>query len=573
MKSRSPAAGQGCLTLFALPFAGFGTFMGVLLLNTLWTFASAQHWQPVPAQILAVELQSHHDSKSTTYETTASYQYDFASQSYVGQRVGLQSGGDNVGDWQQQVYSELRAYHDSHQSFRAYVNPADPSQAVLYRELRRGLIGLKAILALLFGGVGYGLIIAGFIGRKRWQRDEELRARYPDEPWRQRKDWALGEIRSNARPTMISSLIFASFWNLISLPLLFILPHEILEKGNQLAWIGIIFPLVGAGLLIWAVRSVIRVRKFGNPTLQLQSLPATIGKGLSGIVHTGKILRPEQGFTVTLDGVNRRTTGAGRNRSTEEHIVHQEIQRVRLEEIGQSATGTTIPVCFAIPGDAPPTDDNDAGNRVLWRLSVTAEVPGVDYSTSFEVPVFRTSACNPDPELVVTRAGIPQEAELLQQTGLRLRREGNLTVITLAPARNPGEALALTAFLIIWSGVVALLLNLEAPAFFTAIFALADLLILYGAIDLWCGAIRIEVRFGELRRRGGLFALGRWKSWRSEEIDRFEPVAGMQSGRKLYYDLKLVPRQGRTCTLASRLASRAQTEALAKQIEMALRQR
>ena len=51
-----------------------------------------------------------------------------------------------------------------------------------------------------------------------------------------------------------------------------------------------------------------------------------------------------------------------------------------------------IPVAFAIPRDAMPSDPGNANDRVLWRLQVIGEVPGVDYSAAFEVPVFRTSA-------------------------------------------------------------------------------------------------------------------------------------------------------------------------------------
>ncbi len=29
--------------------------------------------------------------------------------------------------------------------------------------------------------------------------------------------------------------------------------------------------------------------------------------------------------------------------------------------------------------------------KTLWRLQVEAEVPGVDYSSQFEVPVFKTA--------------------------------------------------------------------------------------------------------------------------------------------------------------------------------------
>jgi hypothetical protein len=40
----------------------------------------------------------------------------------------------------------------------------------------------------------------------------------------------------------------------------FFLPAE-LAKGNRLALIGLIFPFVGVGLLVWAVRATLRWRK------------------------------------------------------------------------------------------------------------------------------------------------------------------------------------------------------------------------------------------------------------------------------------------------------------------------
>lgn len=574
-KLRSAFPGQGCLTLFALPFAGVGIFLAFQLGSALWSFAAVQHWQQVPARILSVDMQTHHGSKSDTYETTARYQYTFAGHTYIGSKVGLQNGGDNVGDWQNRAYYELLPYRNSTFLFRAYVDPADPSQAVLFKDFRWGLAGLKAVGALLFGGVGFGLIFAGIIGNKRLRRKAELKARYPKEPWRQREDWAAGQVRSAARPTMILSMVFAGFWNLISLPLTFMIPGEVMDKGNRLALVALVFPAVGIGLLVWAVRSIIRVRKFGSPILELATLPGTVGGRLAGTLHIGRPLRPEQGFEFTLDGINRRTTGSGKNRSTQERILCQETRTVPLEQIGQDAAGATVPVSFVIPADAPPTDDADSDNRILWRLSVTAALPGVDYGTSFEVPVFRSAAGvhEPDPLLEQPPPTAPaaQDYELLNRAGLRVRRDADALVITLAAARNLKAALGLTAFLAIWSGFTALFRTLDAPVFFVAVFGLFNLLILAATVDLWCGATRMEVRYGELRRRGGLFAWGRERTWRAGDIVRFEIARGMQANRKLFYRLKLVPRQGRARTIASRLESRAQAEALAGGIEAVLR--
>jgi hypothetical protein len=65
-----------------------------------------------------------------------------------------------------------------------------------------------------------------------------------------------------------------------------------------------------------------------------------------------------------------------------------------MGEPSRTAAGaeTHIPVAFRLPADAQACDDTDSNNRVLWRLRLSATVPGVDYVSQFEVPVFRTPA-------------------------------------------------------------------------------------------------------------------------------------------------------------------------------------
>jgi hypothetical protein len=432
-------------------------------------------------------------------------------------------------------------------------------------------LGFYLIFALVFGGAGCGLIVAGVFGRRNWRRTEQHKTLHPDKPWLHREDWAAGEVRSAAGPTLIFSLGFAFFWNLISLPLLFILPGEVLDKGNRLALIGLVFPLVGLGLLVWAIRSLIRWRKFGRARLALDTLPGSIGGLLIGMVHTGAMLRPEAGFTMTLDGVQRRTTGSGKNRRTSEAIFHQESRTLPQAQVGLGADGSTLPVRFAIPAEAPPTDDSDPKNCFLWRLTITAEIPGVDYLSAFEVPVFRTG----EQSVGVVAAGMvtpgENDEQLLTRAGVRLRQEAEGLAIELPMARHKGAALGLTAFGAIWSGAIALMLAKEVPLPFVAIFALGDLLIAYGILSLWFYAVRIVVRPGELIRRGGLFGLGRRRSWLAPEIAALQPKTGMQSGRKLFYDLQLVPQGGRAKVIAHNLDSRAQAEAIARRIQAIMR--
>ena len=47
---------------------------------------------------------------------------------------------------------------------------------------------------------------------------------------------------------------FALFWNAISGITPFIAYREIVENDNYLALVALVFPLVGIGLLVWAIR-------------------------------------------------------------------------------------------------------------------------------------------------------------------------------------------------------------------------------------------------------------------------------------------------------------------------------
>ncbi len=59
------------LFLFALPFAGGGTFVGYLAGSTLTTWVRAQSWEEVPARISSAELDVNSGDDGTTYRVRA----------------------------------------------------------------------------------------------------------------------------------------------------------------------------------------------------------------------------------------------------------------------------------------------------------------------------------------------------------------------------------------------------------------------------------------------------------------------------------------------------------------------
>ena len=564
-RSKSSSVGSiGCLCLFALPFAGVGVFMGYLTVATLVEWESMRSWVRVDAEIVSVNLQQNSGSDSTTYEVTASYRYVYDGQEYTGSRVALHSGSDNVGDYHQDTYRELSGYRGK--TFRCFVDPSSPANAVLYRDLRYGLLGFYLLFVVLFGGAGFGMVAAGLVGSRKAKRSEELEALHPDEPWLQNEDWNEGRISSSTKATFVTAAVFAGVWNLISMPVVVFAHEQIFDPDNPIALVALLFPLVGIGLIVWATRSLIRWRKFGESTFEMRTIPGVIGGPLEGTIRTSVNVRPEAGFDVMLSSIHRYRSGSGKNRSTHEKVLWQKSYRVALDR-----SGAGIPIAFQVPYESEPTDDTDADNQHIWKLEVKAEVLGVDYHVEFEVPVFRTehsSAHAPDPSDDVEppfRVEVSL-AEQLEKSGARVEHLASGRRFVFPMARHVGSALALTLFFVVWTGISIGLWFSDAPRLFPWVFGLFDALIFLGVLDMWFYSSHIDVRPGRLSIAAGLFG-GRRRELTRTDIAKVAPKRGTQSGNKLFYRLEIRERDGKTHVAAKRLPDLDTAERLAVEIE------
>jgi hypothetical protein len=396
MANRPPSSlPMGCLALFAVPFAAVGVGMCVWIICTLVTYFSAQNWVETPATIVRTELKSFR-GKSTTYQVTADYTYQFGGQAYTGHRVSLNGDPDNLGSFHQDAYRELSGYQKSKKPFRCYVNPAQPDEALLYRDLRWEMLALQMIFALVFGAIGFGMLIGGLMSYKTSRAEAALAAAHPNTPWMWKTDWAAGSMVSSSKGVMVAALLLAVFWNVVTAPLWLVLPGEILNKGHRWALLGLLFPAIGLALIGWAVYSFLRWRKFGQSVFQMASVPGVVGGQLAGVVRTSAKIRPEDGFHLLLRCVRRITTGSGKQRSTVEHTLWEDEGTVMHELLEDQAEVSAIPVEFQIPFDCQPSDGRNSDDQTIWRLTASAAVPGIRYSATFEVPVFRTADSDPN---------------------------------------------------------------------------------------------------------------------------------------------------------------------------------
>ena len=252
--------GRILISLFALPFFGVGVWMLWSVSSTFYDAWQMQNWALVEARLITAGYETHSGDDSDTYEAYARYTYSYGGGIYTGDRVGIASGGDNIGDYQTDTGNALSALLARSQPVTVRVNPENPSQSIIDPTVRWGLLGFKSIFLFVFGGVGLGLLI--FTWRARKEKDASL-AQYQDAPWLINDAWQTPTIRSSSKATMWAAWAFAAFWNLISSVTPFLAYREVTENQNYLALIALLFPLVGIGLITWAVRRTLEWRRFG----------------------------------------------------------------------------------------------------------------------------------------------------------------------------------------------------------------------------------------------------------------------------------------------------------------------
>ena len=377
--------GKIFMTLFALPFFSVGVFMLWSVSSSFYDAFRMSNWVQVEAQLLSGGYTSHSGDDSYTYEAYAQYRYTIEGQTYVADRVAINGGADNIGDFQQEIGSNLSRAHSSGASILVYVNPDDPAEAIIDRGIRWGLLGFKSIFLIVFGGVGLGLLILVWRSPKPKDKSDP---RYADSPWLLDDAWQTATIKSSSKASMYAVWGFAVFWNLISAPLPFVMYDEVVNKGNMLALIGLLFTAVGIGLLGWAVNRTREWNRFGPTPVTLDPFPGSIGGHVGGTIDLALPYDANHQFELALTNIKSYVSGSGKNRSRKEKAKWQDIIVAHAETTG---SGTRLTFRFDVPEGLDESDAEREDTYYIWRLGLTAEIDGVDLDRSYDIPVYATA--------------------------------------------------------------------------------------------------------------------------------------------------------------------------------------
>ena len=210
----------------------FLVFFGGLGFTGLWFTGGAVYdglragdWVKVKAEVTHVDT------------GTATFAYQFEGKRYVSDRVGTfrPGGSTDLDDWEERMDALLDEAVTQKKPVTAFVNPDDPAEAMLDREIRWRLLLVLGGFAFAFFAGGVFAFVA--IGRKAlgWRETGA------GVPW----------LKPRAREALMQWSV-GLVWNLILLPVALIAIPGFWEAGE---WVPIVILTVLAGfgpLILWS---------------------------------------------------------------------------------------------------------------------------------------------------------------------------------------------------------------------------------------------------------------------------------------------------------------------------------
>ncbi|HEY0703253.1 MAG TPA: hypothetical protein VGD60_10835 [Candidatus Acidoferrales bacterium] len=443
-----------------------------------------------------------------------------------------------------------------------------------------------AVFAPVFAIIGGGLIFGSFYGYSLQKKQFEMQQAQPASPWLWREDWAAGRAESK-KAKVLGWWIGAVLLNMLSLPFVVGTFDQAIETRNPSYIVPFIFGLMGLLVFVGAIRATIRRERFGKTYFELASLPFAPGGRMAGSIHLQMNSDAAHGVDLKLTCFRRVVTSAGKNRASQQVPLWEASKNVPAAAFQRGPMDTAIPVEFHLPAEAFQTSHDSLDDQVFWQLNASADVPGVDYSDEFEVPVFRGGATATSFGTANAFAGatetngfsasrIPEElseevAEPARHKVMVEDSPGGLE-FRFRPARNIGRTLLVVVLAVAVSALFYGMLTSKArtPFFAYGVVGFLDFFLILAVIHTALTATRITVGNGQISWKKSILGIGGTHQLQISEVDSIAAVTSIQqasSSGSTLYSLRLRSKAGRVLTMVDEIESREEARWIVAKIE------
>lgn len=449
----------------------------------------------------------------------------------------------------------------------------------------------KHLLTIIVVCVGVPMFIIGWFAGKRVKPSVQLKASHPEQPWRWREDWAAGRVDTSVRPSVFFLWVFVLFFDLFSLVALWVVWQEV-RAGSLAEWLALIFPFIGVVVFAFALRTARVWGRFGRAAFNVNALPAWPGAVLAGEIVVPARLRPETAFYLRLSCVRHTSALRKNQRVITERTLWQEERWLRPNLPQTTENVTRLPIFFTLPAGMPATTTGD-GDGVQWRLEASAKVSGPDFHGLFELPVYAPGTkpvgdvatgdtmAGIAPAPVAVAAAVPEVAPadptaVWQLTLDEVRKAIHSRIqvkdtpagreILFPAGRNPGFIIGAAVIWLIWTGVIGLMVCVQAPVVVPLVFAALDCMMTFFLADLWLRSNWVWVTPTQVTLRTSWLGYKKETVLAAAEVASLKVDVGAHAGHAAYYDLKIFTRKGREHLVAKFLSHKPEADWLIRQL-------
>lgn len=430
-------------------------------------------------------------------------------------------------------------------------------------------IWIGVFMGGFFALVGAAIMFAGFKSLGAGKKEKALAEQYPGQPWMLKPEWAEGRMVDSNKGTFFAILLMAIFWNAISwAATIGVFTDD--QAEDPARFIVLLFPLVGLGLAWAAVYLFLRWKKFGSSAFEMAEVPGVIGGSLGGVVLTKINIIPDQGFQVTLRNIKEVTTGSGKNRSTHTTVLWESEQWIKEDALADDRTQSAIPIFFSIPYDCQPP--SRSGNTTIkWELKVKAELPGVDYESSFQVPVFKTADSDPNFDATAARQAVTKETlPVVDWSGAGITVRDHISGATLVETQFGRHFGMLIIPLLMGIGMLVgtyYAWNSNMPKIFPVFLALFGVIMTLGILGSLFTSLRLKIFKDRLESERKYFGMTKHSVVEVSQLQRIESKSTMSSGETHFYDLIAHKTDGTTVKLPMSIKGKSRADAMIRLIE------
>ncbi len=380
---------QGCVRIFCLPFlfVGLGLLFWGLSMLKIWHDSAS--WPKADARILSAELKNYRGSKGgRTYKVDTTYEYKFNDHTYTCKRVSIEDGASSNLSAHENRLEIIRQAMMKNQTVKVFVNPADNSDAFIFREISIAMVALTGI-GTVFSMLGASLVF-GFIPLSPRGIDKNKLKQFPDRIWLADPRWNSFNIRTNNKKKLIGLYAIACFFTVF---ISIFVSVMIMDPSTPLfAWAIIsIFVMLALFLDGMAVYSTLQYLKFRESTLIINQFPLTPGCNFTAVLAVSAKFQAGQDFNFELVCERKKVTGSGKNSQTQIDTLYKAERIVKANPENFRNYHIFVPVGFEIKKDAPEVTPENFNPSITWKIKASASVPGVDYSDEFPLPVYTVS--------------------------------------------------------------------------------------------------------------------------------------------------------------------------------------